>query len=133
MLGTITIWRRAVLFNGALKTFYYGDIWLRTPRKWDRKPAADTSWDVVFIWQQGIFYMNCPIDRIIPTMAFSIPVVVETGKSPVLGLPLWFNPVIQQLRQVLYLLSNDIHSVVIFYSVLYFKLVCFIKKYFIWR
>ena len=51
--------------------FVYGcmasDIWI---------PAAATTWITISDWQQGIFYMHHPPDRITYTLSFVTQVVI---------------------------------------------------------
>ena len=58
------------LFNDALNTLFTV-IWT-TQR--ERKLAAAT-WVILFDYQQGLFYMHHPTDRIIHTTAFVTPVM----------------------------------------------------------
>ena len=71
--------------------FIYGymasDIWLRTIEiVRERKPAAAT-WATLSDYQQGLFYMHHPTDRMTHTTAFVTPVVeywLEREIAPVL-------------------------------------------------
>ena len=69
-----------------------------------------------FHWQQGICYMHCPIDRIIHTMIFGIPIVghwLEWEKSAVLSLLMRFNTVISSTSSkhwLSYLLKNHVNN-----------------------
>ena len=62
-----------------LNTFFLTVQWRQTHGKGslryqERKPAAGT-WDILSDWQQEIFYMNHPINRIAYTTAVVTPVV----------------------------------------------------------
>ena len=41
----------------------------------ERKPPSATIWTTLSDWQQGLFYMHHPTDRIAHTTAFVTPVV----------------------------------------------------------
>ena len=58
-----------VLFNDAPNTFYLRAYDNGSFGQRERKPAAATTWTVLSYYQQYIFYMHQPTDRIVRTMA----------------------------------------------------------------